>query len=205
MEEIPIKKNDPGKAFLVSSNDSHCKLWRINLDQYAVAVGQGATPCFAFQSKELSQLLYDLHSEISDVDVVSQISLASDDPPKPIVHLLISGALVAIHLDRVLLSQGIAKPENPFAGLKHAVSFRGVPDVFPYDRILISNALLKQVRPHFTEKQRAAVLGRLFYEHQTGDHSVGVGEAVVIDGLLGPFIAQQLKCGRFSYQTVEEF
>jgi hypothetical protein len=204
MEEMPIQTLDHEKAALVSSNHSHRKLWRTRLDEYAVTTGQDTTPCFAFHSKELSELLYDLNAEISDVDVGRQTSLTSDDASEPVLSLLISKSLVAIHLDRVLLSQCIAKPAHPFGGLKPAVSFRGVPDIVPYNRMLISTALLKQVRPHFTEKQRAAVFGRLFYDHQTTDHPVGVGEAVVIDGLLGPFVAKELKCGRFTYQTVEE-
>lgn len=208
MELLDNENVDLTNAVLVSSAACEpAKLWRFDLDCYAVTAPDQPHPAIAFRSVEFSILLVTAVTEVNRIEVLKAVDMAKYKLFH-IVEIRISsgdGECFSLNNDgevRHIMDMFLTKVED-----REAIQLSDiwdVPDEAPYDRLLLSHSYIDWVKPYVEQSSAVEVISRLWRDFERQYVVPLLRGAMTIHSEFGAFCVTELPCGRYVMMTEEE-
>jgi hypothetical protein len=194
---------------LVSSSGSPRQLYRLNGDQYALALLDRGSKLFKFESEAMSAVLNDLGGGVEDVTLVEYAEPEKmGDALQPgfeiRLHLCGEKEIVSInHYDEVRVI--IATSYREYIDATQITSVREVwdlPDVYPFDFLQIFGGLRNQLEPHIVGVGAEAVLFRMWEDFLRVEKKLSVnpdtGCSIYVYGEFCEFVVIKNACGKMT-------
>lgn len=209
MKIIPNSHINLNEAVAISSGLSSRQLTRIGLDRYALILLDRSTPIFGFHSHKFSNLLNSLDSSIVDIDLLMSCPRSAKNiaPHIEIRLTLSTGEIYTFNGNDEVFSctkTTPAKSTGPDRSL--ATQIWNLPETHPYDHMLISNKLARNLKPFIQQSSASQVLKNLWRSYfYLRDHPcICSGDEIHICGEYGHICTREHNCGRVSFHSLSE-
>ncbi|CAA6679297.1 MULTISPECIES: hypothetical protein [unclassified Lentimonas] len=207
MKELPTKFINLTNALLISSEKLAPKIWRYDLDQYAITVEWKKDPIFAFRSEAFSTLINSLDLEINDFIVMKcecQICQKSHD----FTELRIRTEDMTLYYldtnDCITKGETLEMTEKEAKTALSPMQKWGLPFEHPYDRMILSNNLIHELSGYTDSSDSKDIMKHLWMELNRSKTGSLVDQVITVDSEFCEFSVTELKCGRHILMTKEE-
>jgi len=207
MKKLQNHTIDLTRSRVLCKDGCGSELLRIGLDRYAVTAPFRDIPVFAFESLTFSRLMSYCGSMIVDFDVMRISSLLCDEPHGHYALMFVTRDGDAFRLDTSGSTEQFTALESEEATDRPALTpmqHWKLPEIFPFDHMLISKPLIAQLEPHVKSVGSDQLLKQLWRELQQTYPNRQIGG---IHDMVGEFLAYsatELPCGRIVFMTSVE-
>ena len=205
MKILETTKLDLSNALVISEDKIHNRFLRIDLDTYAFSVPWQGEAVLAFNSRAFSALLNWMRTPIVDFAVFKVDCLENPNEGAFFFEIRILGESGdAYKFDsRGCIEEFTALEEiqSDPEGVFRPSQMWGIEPNYPYDRLLVSDALGKLWADYVEHGSPKEVLDHLWAEYTRNREIAGPKKVHDLNSEFGPFCAVESVCGRIVFVT----
>ncbi|HAW20112.1 MAG TPA: hypothetical protein DCX14_08020 [Flavobacteriales bacterium] len=200
---------EKSKAIQLTSALSIRQIFRIDLDEYVVASSDLSKIHYRFISAEFSLFMRTIELDVVDLDVVEIKSLCCIEMTIIEVHIFLASRKIMSFRDdgKLRITCGVEMPDGYYdQNWTVAAELFDLPMIEPFDRMMMSENVIREVASFIDKIGAQAVLRRLWLDQNSASKPKDKFELIHtrVNGEFLNFGSQEQACGRVAFLTTIE-